>query len=123
MREGDSLSRVSLSREPNMHQRVVMMKGGPLMKWSYTTKLAASIAIAAAMIGGVMSGVTARAQPAPAVVAIPNPPMSSLDPTQWGGQILIDQGTVMEGLYGYNDKNQIVPKIATGYKESGGGKD
>ena len=28
----------------------------------------------------------------------------------------------MEGLYGYNDKNQIVPKIATGYKVSGGGK-
>jgi len=91
------------------------------LKLSYKTKLAASIAMGAGMIGS-LSGVTAGAQAAPSAVTIPNPPISSLDPTQWGGQILIDQGTVMEGLYGYNDKDQIVPKIATGYKVSDGGK-
>jgi ABC-type oligopeptide transport system substrate-binding subunit len=95
------------------------------MRWSYRTRLAASSAIAAVLIGGAISGVTARAQAAPVVVTIPspgNPAISTLEPSLWGGQILIDQGTVMEGLYGYNDKNQIVPKIATGYKVSGGGK-
>ncbi|GMA57408.1 hypothetical protein GCM10025858_19110 [Alicyclobacillus sacchari] len=47
--------------------------------------------------------------------------LTSLDPSQWGAQILVDQGTIMEGLYGYNQKNQIVPKIAVGYKLSNNG--
>jgi peptide/nickel transport system substrate-binding protein/oligopeptide transport system substrate-binding protein len=82
------------------------------MTWSYRTKLAASIAIAAALIGGALSGITPGAQAAPTAVTIPEPlnqPMSTLDPTQWAAQILIDQGTVMEGLYGYNDKDQLEP--------------
>lgn len=49
-------------------------------------------------------------------------PMTSLDPTQWAAQILVDQGTLLEGLYGYNQRNEIVPKIATGYKISNGGR-
>jgi len=48
--------------------------------------------------------------------------VSSLDPSQWNAQILIDQGTVMEGLYGYGPDGKIVPKIATKYKTSKGGK-
>lgn len=47
--------------------------------------------------------------------------ISTLDPSQWGAQILIDQGTVMEGLYGYSPTGAIVPKIATHYTESDGG--
>ncbi len=51
-------------------------------------------------------------------VTIFNPKMPTLDPTQWQGQILVEQGTLLEGLYGYNQKNEIVPKIATGYTVS-----
>ncbi|KRW92211.1 ABC transporter substrate-binding protein [Alicyclobacillus tengchongensis] len=47
--------------------------------------------------------------------------LTSLDPSQWGAQILVDQGTIMEGLYGYKQKNEIVPKIAAGYKLSNNG--
>jgi len=48
--------------------------------------------------------------------------ISTLDPSQWGAQILIDQGTVMEGLYGYSPNGKIVPKIATHYTTSPDGK-
>nr|WP_134158416.1 peptide ABC transporter substrate-binding protein [Alicyclobacillus sacchari] len=46
------------------------------------------------------------------------PAISSLDPSQWGPQILVDQGTIFEGLFGYNQQNQVVPKIASGYSVS-----
>lgn len=55
-------------------------------------------------------------------VTIPEPAMSSLDPIDWAPQINIDQGTIFEGLYGYNDHYQLEPKIATGYKVSDGGR-
>ncbi|RUS45468.1 peptide ABC transporter substrate-binding protein [Cohnella sp. AR92] len=51
-------------------------------------------------------------------VTVINPKIPTLDPTQWQGQILVQQGTLLEGLYGYNQDHQIVPKIATGYKVS-----
>lgn len=51
-------------------------------------------------------------------VTIFNPKMPTLDPTQWQGQILMEQGTLLEGLYGYNQDHEIVPKIATGYTVS-----
>ncbi len=51
-------------------------------------------------------------------VTIFNPKMPTLDPTQWQGQILVGQGTLLEGLYGYNQDNEIVPKLATGYTVS-----
>lgn len=53
---------------------------------------------------------------------IPGYAVATLDPSQWGAQILIDQGTVMEGLYGYSPTGKIVPKIATHYKISDGGR-
>lgn len=48
--------------------------------------------------------------------------VSTLDPSQWGAQILIDQGTVMEGLYGYGPDGKLVPKIATRYTTSKDGR-
>ncbi|WP_138494829.1 peptide ABC transporter substrate-binding protein [Paenibacillus pinistramenti] len=54
-------------------------------------------------------------------VTVFNPKMPTLDPTQWQGQILVEQGTLLEGLYGYNQDNEIVPKLATGYKVSDDG--
>jgi oligopeptide transport system substrate-binding protein len=50
-----------------------------------------------------------------------SPYIQTLDPSDWAAQILIDQGTVMEGLYGYSPTGQIVPKIATHYTVSDGG--
>jgi len=57
----------------------------------------------------------------PTVPIAATPAISTLDPSQWGAQIMIDQGTVMEGLYGYSPTGQIVPKIATGYSVSKNG--
>ncbi|SET86418.1 peptide ABC transporter substrate-binding protein [Paenibacillus sp. NFR01] len=51
-------------------------------------------------------------------VTVINPKIPTLDPTQWQGQILVEQGTLLEGLYGYNQNHEIVPKIATGYTVS-----
>lgn len=72
----------------------------------------------AALVGPLMPVASA----ATTSVTIPEPAMSSLDPAQWGAQILIDQGTIFEGLFGYNTKNQIVPKIAQSWKVSDGGR-
>lgn len=54
-------------------------------------------------------------------IAVAAPYIQTLDPSDWAAQILVDQGTLMEGLYGYSPTGQIVPKIATGYKVSDGG--
>lgn len=55
-----------------------------------------------------------EAKPGSKVIVF-NPKMPTLDPTQWQGQILVGQGTLLEGLYGYNQDHEIVPRIATGY--------
>ena len=70
-----------------------------------------SILCGAAGLAGLPSP---AADAAPTAVTVPYPPdsIATLDPIDWAGQILIDQGTIFEGLYGYNAKNQIVPKIA-----------
>nr|WP_242549529.1 peptide ABC transporter substrate-binding protein [Alicyclobacillus mali (ex Roth et al. 2021)] len=71
---------------------------------------------------GAASAVPVRAASAgngTVTITYPSPPgISSLDPSQWAAQILVDQGTILEGLYGYNQQNQIVPKIASGYSLS-----
>jgi peptide/nickel transport system substrate-binding protein/oligopeptide transport system substrate-binding protein len=54
----------------------------------------------------------------PTIPIAATPAISTLDPSNWAAQILVDQGTVMEGLYGYSPTGQVVPKIATGYKVS-----
>lgn len=73
-------------------------------------------------ISGLTMGFGQVAQAKSNVVTTALPQISSLDPTQWAAQILVDQGTILEGLYGYNQQNQVVPKIASGYKISNGGK-
>ena len=39
--------------------------------------------------------------------------ITSFDPAYWTSQLLVSQGTILEGLYGYDQKLNIVPKIAT----------
>jgi len=58
------------------------------------------------------------ANAASSTVTYPADSLTSLDPIAWGGQVLPDQGTLFEGLFGYNSKNQIVPKIADKWKVS-----
>ncbi len=83
--------------------------------------MAASMLLASAsMLGGL--GMTANAATTAVTIPYPSGELSSFDPTQWSGQILFDQGTVLEGLYGYNTKNQVVPKIASSYTTSDGGR-
>jgi len=67
-------------------------------------------------------GLTPVANAASSVVTIPDPSTATLDPIDWAGNILIDQGAISEGLYGYNAKNQIVPKIASKAVSSAGGR-
>lgn len=47
--------------------------------------------------------------------------INTLDNSMWAEQLFVDQGVVMEGLYGYSPDGKIVPKIATGYTVSKGG--
>lgn len=83
-------------------------------------RLTGLAAIAAGM--GLLGPVTwsGLSQAAPTTVTVSNLGMQSLDPTQWGAQILIDQGTILEGLVGYNRDNQFVPKIAQRWVASDG---
>lgn len=46
------------------------------------------------------------------VVNVPEYPMTTLDPIEFNAQILLDMGTIFEGLIGYNKNLQLVPKIA-----------
>jgi len=83
--------------------------------------MTASMMLASAsMLGGL--GMTAEAATTSVTIPYPSGELSTFDPTQWSGQILFDQGTVLEGLYGYNTKNQIVPKLAKSYTTSDGGR-
>ncbi len=92
------------------------------MKGRKKSLIAATVVMSSGLISAVMGVVPPAASAAVNAVTIPMPAMQSLDPTQWGGQILVDQGTILEGLVGYNTKNQLVPKIATHWSVSDGGR-
>lgn len=65
------------------------------------------------------SAVSSYVPTVPIVAAAPA--IQTLDPSDWAAQIFVDQGTLMEGLYGYSPTGQIVPKIATHYTVGDGG--
>lgn len=91
-----------------------------MAKFSLKKPLAV-FATAATAVGTLSMGFSS-VQAAPVTsITVPNPATTTLDPGNWGGQILEDMGSLFEGLYGYNQQNQIVPKLATGYKISNGG--
>ncbi|GGI98459.1 peptide ABC transporter substrate-binding protein [Alicyclobacillus cellulosilyticus] len=91
--------------------------------WRALKKPLAVLALGGTAVGTAVMGLASQASAAAAqsVVTIPNPGMTSLDPSAWAGQILIDQGTVLEGLYGYDQNNHVVPKIAESATSSQGG--
>ncbi len=84
--------------------------------------LSLSILSSAGMMGLVFGGVLTQASASTSSITITEPAMSTRDPTQNGPEVLLDQGTILEGLYGYNASNQLIPKIAKSYKVSDGGK-
>src|SRR3954466_12396827 len=46
------------------------------------------------------------------VLHLPSWPMQSLDPTIWKPELVIIQGTIFEGLFGYDKDFNIIPKVA-----------
>ena len=79
----------------------------------------ASIGMAGMLVIGARPASSASAS---ATVTLPMPGISTLDPAQWGGQDVLDQGTVLEGLTGYNAKNQIIPVVAQRWVRSDQGR-
>lgn len=75
-----------------------------------------------AMAGVGVRGVQAATSAAPTDVTVPLPPISTVDPTQWTSAIMLDQGTILQGLAGYNAKNQVVPEIATHWTTTDNGR-
>ncbi|MCL5065180.1 MAG: hypothetical protein M1600_08945 [Firmicutes bacterium] len=75
-----------------------------------TVGLAAMALAATSLIG--YAGPVANAASSTVTVTYAADSLTSLDPIAWGGQVVPDQGTLFEGLFGYNSKNQMVPKIA-----------
>ncbi|MCY0878717.1 MAG: peptide ABC transporter substrate-binding protein [Firmicutes bacterium] len=88
-------------------------------------RAAGAVALAsAALFGTSIFGAGAPvASAASRVVVVPYPAdnLETLDPIDWSGNILVDQGTIFTGLYGYNQQNQIVPEIAKKAVPSDGG--
>lgn len=84
--------------------------------------VAAALLINMSSVSAEANAATQHASPANSTVTIQIPQFSTLDPAQWGGQFLVDQGTLFEGLVGYNRHNQIEPKIATHWTTSDGGR-
>jgi ABC-type oligopeptide transport system substrate-binding subunit len=100
------------------------MKGARLMgvfmhTRSKTSKVAA-IALVVGVGGLAGAGNVATAAPTTVTVMATNT-FSSFDPAPWGGGNVLDQGTILEGLFGYSPTNQVVPKIAARWKVSDGG--
>ena len=82
------------------------------------------LASAALLAGGGWFGAEPVTDAATTQVTLTYPAsaLSSLDPISWSGEILVDQGTLFEGLFGYNQKNQVVPVLAKKWTSTDGGR-
>jgi peptide/nickel transport system substrate-binding protein/oligopeptide transport system substrate-binding protein len=79
------------------------------------------MAAMAAAIGLSVVGLPPAASAAATSVTVPMPAMSTLDPSQNGVEVQLDQGVILQGLYGYNRDNQLIPVLAKSYTVSDGG--
>ena len=52
------------------------------------------------------------------VVRLPSWPMQSLDPAIWKPELVLIQGTISEGLFGYDQDLNVVPKVAKSWTVS-----
>lgn len=91
-------------------------------------KLARMTAVGMALIGGAALTSVSLFSPIAAQAAslrqatIGLGQMSTLDPSVNGVNVLLDEGTLFEGLYGFSPTYHIEKKIATGYTVTDGGK-
>lgn len=86
---------------------------------------APKVLVALGVVGFSLSGaLSAGASAATKTLSVVYPAgsLSTFDPLTWSSQILFDQGTVLEGLFGYNAKNQLEPKIAQSWKVTDAGR-
>lgn len=80
-----------------------------------TTDQASTAASSAASAAASTAGQTQPAQPVADVeVVLPYlaQGITSFDPAYWTSQLLVSQGTIFEGLYGYDPQLNVVPKVA-----------
>jgi ABC-type transport system substrate-binding protein len=66
---------------------------------------------------GMAAGAQAGAE-GEVVLRLPSWPMQSLDPTVWKPELVLIQGTVSEGLFGYDKDMTVVPKVAESWSMS-----
>lgn len=96
------------------------MKANHKMMAVGAAMMASSTLCATGLIPGVAP--VTRAASRTVTITYPSGGLATLDPIDFTANILVDPGTLFEGLYGYNTKNQIVPKIATRAVPSNGGR-
>ena len=111
-------------------EKVILREGKKAMNGVKTKALAGAVvlgmvAVPAAPSWASQRGAKSRDATSSYVPTVPivaaQPAIQTLDPSDWAAQILVDQGTLMEGLYGYSPTGQVVPKIATHYTVADGG--
>ena len=71
-----------------------------------------------ALFGALLSSCSNDTEKHIIVVRIPVHAMQSLDPSQWVPQTVLAQGTLFEGLVGYDTNLKVVPKIAKSWEVS-----
>ncbi|WP_274651002.1 peptide ABC transporter substrate-binding protein [Paenibacillus humicola] len=81
-------------------------------------KMTALSLTAVMLTAGLLSGCSPKQAGDRSVVTVAEPAMTSLDPHAWQAQILVDQGTILEGLVGYDTNLNLVPKVAERWTES-----
>jgi len=85
--------------------------------------VSASLVLTTALVGVMVSGFTAqKVQAAAQSVTLPFSQVSEIDPAQWTAGTVLDEGVLFEGLAAYNQKNQVVPAIASHWTVTDGGK-
>ena len=92
----------------------------PMMKW-----VAGWVAVMALGVYGLYycafcgdGAVAAASQAKEIVVRIPTWPVQSFEPYVWAPQTVMTQGTIFEGLFGYDRDLKVVPKIAESWTVS-----
>lgn len=84
------------------------------MKLKAFFSVAAALSMTSAM-GAFLMVAPGTAMAQTTTVTIPEPATSSLDPAEWGPQQLLDAGTLLEGLVGFNPQGKIEKKVAASW--------
>lgn len=83
---------------------------------------ATAIVLGGALLSGFLGGTPASDAATTTQYTIGMSPIATLDPAINNPNVLLDEGTVLEGLYGFGPQYQLEPKVASSYSVSDGGK-